>query len=200
MSKLYPDVYISSETFKSINQLKSQLLAIGKATGDSVSAVLGRTAYYGRGSIVEREEKLFNFGASYSKRGETARSRTTKRGREGYVIKGKTTSQGSPYRLVQYSFENVHSMRSRNAFTKSVRECYISSKMLNLFEHATKPYENDSPWISYSKGGRFSIPQGYSRSGKNFYNAEYRDVERAIPKAIARTEERLQKEIDSVTK
>ncbi len=199
--KMYPDVRISDETFKSINQLKSQLLELGELTGDTVSAVLGVTAYHGREGIVKREERMFNFGASYSKKdGDEKRKRTTKYGREGYVIIGKTTSKGSPYRLVQYSFENVHSMRSRNAFTRSVRECYISSKMLNLFEHDTKPYKNKSPWIHYDGESRFRIPKGYIRRGRGFYMDEYGEVEKAIPNAIAKVEYRLQKEIDDVTR
>lgn len=199
MSKIYPDVQISEETFRNINQLKSQLLAIGKLTTGAVTAVLGRTAYYGRESIVKREEQEFNFGVSYSKKGgETRRSRTTKTN-EGYVIKGKTTKSGSPYRLVQYSFENVHSMRSRNAFVRSVRSAYVSSKMLNLFEHDTKPYKADSPWINYSTGG-FRIPKGYTRRGRAFYMDEYGAVKNAVPAAIAKTEAELQKEFDSAVR
>lgn len=191
--KLYPDVHISEETYKSIKELQSQLLSLGKATRDSVSAVLGRTAYYGRENIVREEERLFNFGAVYSKGGSEKKSHTTKKWREGYVIIGKSR------RLVQYSFENVHSLRSQTAFARSVKSVYVSSMMLNLFEHDTKPYSSASPWINYSKGG-FRIQKGATRKGKNFYMADYRGVEKAIPTAIARTEEELQERIDSATR
>lgn len=193
--KLYPDVHVSDESLKSIKKLQEQLLAISNATSDAVSGLLGRTAYYGRQNIVKEEEKLFNFGASYSKEGGVKRSRT-RYTKEGYVIKGKTTKGGSPYRLVQYSFENAHSFRSKNAFTRSVKKAYVSSKMLNLFEHDTKPYKADSPWINYTNGG-FKISKGEIRQGRNFYTIEYKGVEKAIPYAITRTEEKLQKEIDN---
>ena len=196
--KLYPDVHISDETLKSIKKLQEQLLAIGNATSDAVSGVLGRTAYFGRQNIVREEKNLFNFGTSYSK-GDGAKRSRTEYTKEGYVIKGKTTNAGSPYRLVQYSFENAHSFRSRNAFAKSVKKAYISSKMLNLFEHNTKPYKADSPWINYTNGG-FRISKGGIRQGKNFYTVEYKGVEKAIPYAIARTEDKLQREIDNATR
>jgi len=196
--KLYPDVSISDETFKSIKKLQEQLLSISDITSDAVSAVLGRTAYYGRESIVKEEERLFNFGSSYSKGDGEKRSRT-RYTKEGYVIKGKTTKKGSPYRLVQYSFENVKSLRSRTAFARSVKKAYVSSKMLNLFEHNTKPYKADSPWINYDGGG-FRISKGGIRQGRNFYMAEYKGVEKAVPYAVARTEEELQEKIDNATR
>lgn len=200
MSKLYPDVYIDSKSFESIKKLQSQLLALGRASGKAVRAVLGRTAFYGREGIVKKEESMFKFGKSYSKKyGESPRARTAKDPREGWYIMGKTSSQGK-YRLVQYSFENVHAMRSRGAFATSVKKAYVSSKMLNLFEHNTKQYKADSPWIGYEGGGRFRYSKGDIRKGMTFYMDEYKEVEKAVPKAITRTEAELQGEINAITK
>lgn len=201
MSKLYPDVYVDSKSLESIKKLQSQLLAIGKATGDAVRGVLARTAYYGRQGIVDKEEKEFNFGQTYSKKyGESARKRTMKDPHEGWYILGKTTSQNSKYRLVQYSFENVHAMRSQSAFARSVKKAYVSSKMLNLFEHDTQSYSANSPWISYAGGGSFRYTKGGIRRGKSFYMTEYKEVEKAIPTAITKTEIELQGKINAVTK
>lgn len=201
MSKLYPDVYVDPKSLESIKKLQAQLLSIGKATGNAVKGVLARTAYYGREGIVKKEESMFKFGQSYSKKyRETARVRTVKDPKEGWYIIGKTTSQGGKYRLVQYSFENVHAMRSRSAFTTSVEKAYVSSKMLNLFEHDTKPYKANSPWIQYAGGRNFRYTKGGIRRGKTFYMAEYKEVEKAIPTAIGRTEAELQGKINAVIK
>ena len=201
MSKLYPDVYVDSKSLESIKKLQSQLLAIGKATGDAVKAVLARTAYFGRQGIVDKEENKFTFGQTYSKKyGESARKRTTKDPNEGWYILGKTTSQNSKYRLVQYSFENVHAMRSQGAFARSVKTVYVSSKMLNLFEHDTQPYSANSPRISYAGGGSFRYTKGGIRRGKSFYMTEYKEVEKAIPTAITRTEAELQGKINAATR
>lgn len=193
-------VEIDKESFETINKLKSQLLAISNITANSVGGVLARTGFYGRERIVKVEQNIFNFGRAYSKTGQkNVRKHTQYDSRNGWIISGKRTKKGDPYRLVQYSFEGTRAMRSKAAFARSIRKAYVSSKMLNLWEHDTKPYSKKSPPIYYGDGA-FAWQKGSIRKGRDFYTANYRAVEAAIPTAVARTEAEIQRQLDNATK
>ena len=194
-------IKIDPATFGNINKLKEQLQSISNVTADTVKAVLGRTSYYGRSMMIDVEKKYFKFGQAYSKKaGQEKRQHTQYSIDNGYIIVGKTTKSGTPYRLIQYSFENVSALKSKVAFQRSVKKVYITSKMMNLWENTTKAYDAPSPFIAYKYGGWKKWQQGERRPGKNFYTKNFNAVEKAVPIAVARTEKELQVRIDSVTK
>ena len=195
-----PSIKIDPATFGSIEKLKSQLLSVSDITTDAVKAVLGRTSYYGRSMMIDVEKKYFKFGRVYSKDGGAQRQHTQFSVDDGYIIVGKTTKKGTPYRLIQYSFENVSAMKSKAAFLRSVKKAYVTSKMMNLWENTTKAYKKPSPYIVYQNGSRGRWEQGEQRPGKNFYTKNFSAVKNAVPIAVGRTEKELQVRINSVTK
>lgn len=195
-------IKIDPSTFGSIEQLKTQLLSISNITTDAVKAVLGRTGYYGRQMMTDVEKKYFKFGQVYRKKSEEPKRQHSVYSVDtgGYIVAGKITKKGTPYRLIQYSFENVHSLRSQSAFARSVKKAYITSKMMNLWENTTKAYEAASPLIAYKNGGIKRWQPGERRPGKQFYAKNFSAVEKAVPIAVSRTEKELQVRIDSVTR
>lgn len=195
-----PSIKIDPATFGSIEKLKSQLLSVSNITTDAVKAVLGRTSYYGRSMMIDVEKRYFKFGRTYSKDGGEKKQHTQFSIDDGYIIVGKTTKRGTPYRLIQYSFENVSAMKSKAAFLRSVKKAYVTSKMMNLWENTTKAYSAPSPEFVYQNGSRARWQQGERRPGKNFYTKNFSAVEKAVPIAVGRTEKELQVRIDSVTK
>lgn len=196
-----PSIKIDPATFGNINKLKAQLQSISNVTADTVKAVLGRTSYYGRSMMIDVEKKYFKFGQTYSKKaGQEKKQHTQFSIDDGYIIVGKTTKSGTPYRLIQYSFENVSALKSKVAFQRSVKKAYITSKMMNLWENTTKAYKSPSPEFVYQNGSRARWEQGEQRPGKNFYTKNFNAVEKAVPIAVARTEKELQVRIDSVIK
>lgn len=196
-----PSIKIDPATFGSIEKLKSQLLSVSDITTDAVKAVLGRTSYYGRSMMIDVEKRYFKFGQTYSKKaGQGKKQHSQYSIDNGYIVVGKTTKKGTPYRLIQYSFENVSAMKSKAAFLRSVKKAYVTSKMMNLWENTTKAYDNPSPFIAYKNGGWKRWEQGERRPGKNFYAKNFSAVEKAVPIAVGRTEKELQVRIDSVTK
>ena len=192
------NIKVDPKTTETINKLKNDLLSLSNITANAIGGVLGRSGYYGRYGIIDVEEKYFNFGKAYSKNGRgNVRKHTKYDNSDGWIILGKRTKMGNPYRLVQYSFEGAHALRSRAAFQRSVRRAYVSSKMLNLWENDTQQYSAPSREIYYGRQG-FKWQKGDIRKGKNFYMANYHAVEKAIPKAIAKTEIEIERQISGL--
>lgn len=194
-------VTISAETFKSINELKKKLLALGDVTAEAVYAVLGRTSWHGRENIIDIEERRFEFGREktiYTKEGErTPKTYYTKQ--YGWVTPNRISNDGRPFRMVNYSFESAKALKSRTGFARSVKYAYVTSRMMNLFEN-TAHWKENSPSIRYGGQNPFKYHKGDVRRGYNIYSREFRGVAKAIPIAIGNTERDLQEKINEISR
>lgn len=178
-------IFIKNQDFE---KLRQDLLGLSGVTSKSVGDVVARTAFYGREKMVALEEKHFSFGhQNYVRKNGVNVLHTTKFSKQGWKAKNGR-------RLINYSFETAHALRSKASFSRSVKKAYVSSLMMNLFEQ-TATWRKNSPFFGSDNFRFHRLPKGYVRKGYNLYDSETKCVESAIPVAIKRTEEKIKEAV-----